>query len=115
LSEPFGESILDPEALAILDDGSVDLSDIAERIDFIGPKVGKLRGHKVVKVDPNDPIAVSKAKAAIKDRHDRWAEHRIDKTGVGDGTPVITVLRISELERYTAPCCRMTMPAARIW
>jgi hypothetical protein len=92
---------LDPEALAVLADSGVDLSDLAERIDFIGPKVGKLRGHKVVKVDPNDPIAVSKAKAAIKDRHARLAENRIDKTGTGgDGTAVITVLRISELERY---------------
>lgn len=90
----------DPEALAILHDGCVDLSDLAERLDFIAPKVGKLLGYKVVKVDPNDPIAVSKAKAAIKDRHTRWAENRVDKTGAGDGTPVITVLRISELKRY---------------
>jgi hypothetical protein len=45
-------------------------------------------------------IPSPKAKAAIKDRHDSWAENRLDKTGVGDGTPVITVLRISELERY---------------
>jgi hypothetical protein len=90
----------DPEALAILNDGCVDLGDLAERIDFIGPKVGKLRGHKVVKVDPNDAMAVSRARAAIKDRHNRWAENRVDKTGAGDGTPVITMLRISELERY---------------
>jgi hypothetical protein len=90
----------DPEALAILDDGGANLSDFAERLDFIAPKVGKLLGNRVVTVDPNDPIAVSKARAAIKDRHDLWAENRIDKTGAGDGTPVIAVLRISELERY---------------
>ncbi len=89
-----------PEALAILDDGGVNLSDLAERLDFIAPKVGKLLGNRVVTVDPNDPVALSKAKAAIKDRHDLWAENRIDKTGAGDGTPVIAVLRISELERY---------------
>jgi hypothetical protein len=88
----------DPEALAILEDGGVNLSDLAERLDFIAPKVGKLIGCRVVSVDPNDPIAVSKARAAIKDRHDSWA--KLDKKGGGDGTPVITVLRISELERY---------------
>jgi hypothetical protein len=90
----------DPEALSLLDDGSVCLSDLAERIEFLGPKVGKLMGCRVVRVDPNDPVAVSRAKAAIKDRHDSWAENRLDKTGAGDGTAVITVLRISELERY---------------
>jgi hypothetical protein len=84
-----------------VDDGAVDLSDLAERIDFIGPKIGKLRGHNVVKVDPNDPIAVSKAKAAIKDRHKSWAGNKIDKTGTGgDGTHLLTVLRIPEFERY---------------
>ena len=84
-----------------MDDGAVDLSDLAERIDFIGPKIGKLRGHNVVKVDPNDPIAVSKAKAAIKDRHKSWAGNKIDKTGTGgDGTHLLTVLRIPEFERY---------------
>jgi hypothetical protein len=87
----------DPEALAILDHGGVNLSDLAERLDFIARKVGKLLGNRVA-VDPNDPSAVSKAKAAIKDRHDSWA--KLDKTGAGDGTAVITVLRISELERY---------------
>jgi hypothetical protein len=91
----------DPEAQAILNDGCVDLGDLAERLDFIGPKVGKLRGHKVVRVDPNDAMAVSKARAAIKDRHKSWAKNKVDKTGCGgDGTAVLTILRISELERY---------------
>jgi hypothetical protein len=45
------------EALAILDDGCVDLSDLAERPDFIAPKVGKLTGNRVVRVDPNDSVA----------------------------------------------------------
>jgi hypothetical protein len=79
----------------------IDLLDLAKRLDFIAPKVGNLLGSRVVKVDPHDRIAVSKARAAIKDRHNTWAENKLKTgTGCGDGTAVITVLRITEIERF---------------
>jgi hypothetical protein len=51
---------LDTQESFHIDDGSINLADVAERLDFIAPKVGRLSGNRVVKIDPNDPIAVSK-------------------------------------------------------
>jgi hypothetical protein len=68
---------------------------------YLAPKVREhVRGDSVVKVDPNDSVVVAKARAAIKDRYNTWARHKLDKTGTGDGTHLLTVQRTCQLERY---------------
>ena len=47
----------------------IDLTDAAEHLDLIAPTVGRLRGDRIISVDTNDPVAVSKARAAINDRY----------------------------------------------
>jgi hypothetical protein len=37
----------------------IDLRALAERIEYIAPAVGRLRGDRVIHVDPRDKIAVS--------------------------------------------------------
>jgi hypothetical protein len=80
------------------DDGCIDLVELAERLDEIAPKVGNLKGDRVVKVDPNDPVAVAKARAAIADRYDAWAKHKYEQRAAA--IDLIAVLRIHELRRY---------------
>jgi hypothetical protein len=57
-------------------DDIIDLVDLAERVASIAPAVGRLHGNRVIRVDPNDPIAISKARAAIADRYDAIDQRR---------------------------------------
>jgi hypothetical protein len=82
------------------DDGTIDLIDLAERIAFIAPKVGPLQGDRVVKVDPKDPIAVSKARAAIADRYAAMSRRRYGSWTTSSGIHWMAAKRINELERY---------------
>jgi hypothetical protein len=72
--------------------------ELAERLSFIASRIGRIRGDGVIRVDPNDRVAVLKAKAAIKERYKAWDEKKFDRSG--DGTHVLTVLRVCQLESY---------------
>jgi hypothetical protein len=75
-----------------------DLVDVVKRVAFTAPAVCRLRGDHVIRIDSSDPIAVSKAKAAIGDRYAdaarRWRR--------SSGPPPIhwmAARRILEIER----------------
>jgi hypothetical protein len=77
----------------------INLAELGQRIDRLDQKVGigRLKGDRVIKVDPNDALAVSRAMAAIADRYKAHFDQRVD---VESNIPLIACLRIPELERY---------------
>jgi hypothetical protein len=77
-------------------DSSIDLVELAERLDHIAPTVARLRGDRVIKVHSADDIAVSKTRAAITDRYEAHEERRAGPPRMSR----IARLRIPELERY---------------
>jgi hypothetical protein len=81
-------------------DGIIDLIDIAERVAIIAPKVGLLGGNRVVRVNPHDPVAVSKAKAAIADRHAAMSERHPESWP--KSIHRLAAKRIAAIERYLA-------------
>jgi hypothetical protein len=83
-----------------IDDGTIDLVDLAERVAFIAPKVGPLRGDRVIRVDPKDRIAVSKARAAIADRYAAMSRRRYGSRPASTAIHWMAAKRINELERY---------------
>ena len=82
------------------ENGILDLVDLAERVEAIVPHVSPLRGDRVVKVDPSDPVAVSKALAANADRHAALKQRRLGANPAAPGIHPLAVVRINELERY---------------
>ena len=88
------------DQLDYVDDGTIDLIDLAGRVAFIAPKVGPLRGNRVVRVDPNDPIAVSKARAAIADRYAAMSQRRYGSWPTSSAIHWMAAKRINEIERY---------------
>jgi hypothetical protein len=109
------ESGKSPYPFHIDEHGGFDMVDLAERLDAIAPKVGNLKGDRVVKVDPTDALAISKALAAIADRYAAMERRRYESA------PILWMAakRIHELERYLSitmgRSCRTMMPAARTW
>jgi hypothetical protein len=83
-----------------IDDGTIDLMDLAERVAFVAKKVGLLRGNRVVRVDPNDPIAISKARAAIADRYAAMSQRRHRFFPPSPLINWMAAKRIREIERY---------------
>jgi hypothetical protein len=62
---------------------------------------GPLRGNRVVRVDPNDPIAVSRARAAIAGWYDSESRRRYGSPS-SSGIPRVVAIRIDDFERYFA-------------
>jgi hypothetical protein len=90
------ESGKSPYPFHIDEHGGFDMVDLAERLDAIAPKVGNLKGDRVVKVDPTDALAISKALAAIADRYAAMERRRYESAPIH----WMAAKRIHELERY---------------